>query len=423
MFLQSIPSPAGPTRRRSRAPTRRWPGVVGLAAALVAVASAQAAEPDRALPRPANESGATLVDPQGVQIHEWSVNEVDERRVAWDDRQVELDEAPSWSSAVAGSTRKRVERQAVTEPAATSTATATATTSEATTDASTATSSATSTTATLSDSSASSAASSSTLTTSAATSTSTAVPAGYELPRAFDSTLGTNFSSTACPSFFSTFLADPDFIACAPLSLLLGTSTGFFQAQRAPYSLLPYVLDASCSAPQATCEATMDRYARQIKLQNTCGPDLAKGNLLAEEALDGFRNYRLYRDAGCQKDNSTDARYCLADASAAENPSALYFYYLPEGTNLPSGTSPDCGYCTKNLLSIYARYATNTTLTISKTYAAGRSVAALECGPEYAPLVTKATSAACRTSSHPPSTFALAVTILTLSVAVLLFSG
>jgi hypothetical protein len=50
--------------------------------------------------------------------------------------------------------------------------------------------------------------------------TSTSVPANFQLPTAFDSTLGVNFYSTACPSFFATFLALPRFTACAPFSLV-----------------------------------------------------------------------------------------------------------------------------------------------------------------------------------------------------------
>lgn len=118
-------------------------------------------------------------------------------------------------------------------------------------------------------------------------------------------TLTGNFTGTACPSFFKTFLADPTFVSCAPMSLLLATSSAFFTAERSPYSLLPFVLDASCSASNETCSALMSQLAAQIRLSNTCGPDLARGQPLVAEALMGFQNYNLYREAGCQKNNST----------------------------------------------------------------------------------------------------------------------
>ncbi|GAA6002419.1 hypothetical protein JCM10207_001110 [Rhodosporidiobolus poonsookiae] len=255
-------------------------------------------------------------------------------------------------------------------------------------------------------------------TATSAVSTSTVVPSGYQLPK--PSTLGTNFTSTACPSFFETFLADPTFLSCAPFSLLLTTSSGFFAAERWPYSLLPYVLDASCSS---TCDSLMDELAAKIRLSNTCGPDLNLGNPLAVEALQGFRNYRLYREVGCLKNNETE-RYCFAEAAANKEPDDLYLYYAPEGTSLPSGTTPDCGSCTSDLFATYARYATNSTLAISKTYSSARTAVGVACGPSFAPAVAavSGTSAASRLS---PSSSLLSTTLvsLLLPAALLLLAG
>ncbi|GAA5845950.1 hypothetical protein JCM9279_004733 [Rhodotorula babjevae] len=250
-----------------------------------------------------------------------------------------------------------------------------------------------------------------TSTASSGISTSTAVPVGYKLPQAFDSTLGTNFSSTACPSFFATFLADPTFQSCAPFSLLLTTSSAFFKAQRSPLGLLPYVLNASCSAPEPECASTMATLARTIKLKNTCGPDLESGNPLATEALQGFQSYSLMREAGCARSNET-SRYCFAEASAKKDPSDLYFYYLAEGTSLPSGTTPTCDFCTQNLLGIFSRYATNSTLALSRTYSSGRSAAALTCGPDFAPALavqSKMSSASIAGGRASPVLVALAL--------------
>lgn len=157
--------------------------------------------------------------------------------------------------------------------------------------------------------------------TSSTVSTSTSVPSSYILPRAFDSTLGTNFTSTACPSFFATFLADPDFIACTPFSLLLASSAAFFTAQQSPYSLLPYVLDASCGVQQNNCSAIMDGYAREIKAASTCGPDLTKRNPLVVEALSGFENYKMMYTAGCLQNNQTGdvSGHCLSMGQSARS--------------------------------------------------------------------------------------------------------
>ncbi|GAA5899351.1 hypothetical protein JCM6882_009095 [Rhodosporidiobolus microsporus] len=267
-------------------------------------------------------------------------------------------------------------------------------------------------------SSTSGAARSATSTSSSSVSTSTAVPANYQLPEAFDSTIGTNFTSTACPSFFATFLADPTFTACAPFSLLLTTSTAFFTAERSPYGLLPYVLDASCAADTTTCASLMDRLAKQIKGSNACGPDIDKGNPLAVEALDGLLNYRMYREVGCQKSNGTEARYCFAEAAAKSEPDDLYLYYAGEGTSLPSGTTPDCGSCTEGLFSIYSRYATNSSLPISKTYSGARSAVGVACGPSIAPAVTATKQ---NSAPHARSAPSLSLLLSSLAPAALLF--
>lgn len=97
----------------------------------------------------------------------------------------------------------------------------------------------------------------------------------------------------------------PTVLECAPFSLLLTTSSAFFTAQRSPLSLLPYVLDQSCSSSNETCQALMSTLATQIRLSNTCGPDLNKRNPLVVEALEGFQNYQMMREVGCQKNEVT----------------------------------------------------------------------------------------------------------------------
>ncbi|GAA5943483.1 uncharacterized protein JCM15063_006486 [Sporobolomyces koalae] len=393
MLLQSVPSPAGSTRRRPWAATL-------LVGSLFVTRGLSGASSDLAGPTHGQDLLREALDGVGV-IRDPPLGTVGRRNTA-DQAVVELVARQIVSTSPAASPSSTSAPIASTSSTSLTSSIIPISTSTVPTSSATPTSSSSTSTSTSS--------SSSSISSSAAIPTSTAVPTGYELPQPFDSTLGTNFSGTACPSFFATFLADPDFVSCAPLSLLLGTSTGFFQAQRSPYSLLPYVLNATCAAPADACAAVMDKYARQIKLDNTCGEDLSQGNPLAEEALEGFRNYRLYREVGCQKDNSTMPQYCFVDASANPDPDSLYFYYLPEGSNLPSGTIASCDFCLEHLLGSYARYAVNSTLPISRTYASGRSVAALACGPNFAPIVSKTTSAAAWGHAIPFSFFLFAAT-------------
>lgn len=64
--------------------------------------------------------------------------------------------------------------------------------------------------------------------TAAATETGLAIAsptAVADLPRPFDTSLGNNFTSTTCPTFFSSFLNNQTFKDCLPLSLLLQVRT------------------------------------------------------------------------------------------------------------------------------------------------------------------------------------------------------
>jgi len=65
---------------------------------------------------------------------------------------------------------------------------------------------------------------------------SQATPSAVAIPQPFDtaqlSDTGSNFTSSSCPRFMRTFLANPQFQACVPLSMLLYTSTGFFSLTR-----------------------------------------------------------------------------------------------------------------------------------------------------------------------------------------------
>lgn len=61
----------------------------------------------------------------------------------------------------------------------------------------------------------------------AATSTGIATAPGTgkgTLPQPFDTSLGNNFTSSACPAYFTKFLADSTFQTCYPFSLLLQVS-------------------------------------------------------------------------------------------------------------------------------------------------------------------------------------------------------
>lgn len=173
-------------------------------------------------------------------------------------------------------------------------------------------------------------------------------------------TLGVNFTSPSCPSFFSTFLASPQFKACYPLSLLLETSSRFFTALRDPITTLPPVMDRVCSTDVDVCSGVMDEVARDIQAASACGRDLQLGQPQAKAALDGLKSFRLYREAGCLLVQSTQnaaksgnsstpqtARYCLAQAAMSSNPGCatstcfgVTYTYIPSAATCISTICP-----------------------------------------------------------------------------------
>lgn len=244
-------------------------------------------------------------------------------------------------------------------------------------------------------------------------------------PQPFDTTLSTNFTTLSCPSFIQTFVSTSDFQSCHPFSFLLGTSNAFFvsysaaspsNSTSASFAMTPQVanaatlrqtLDASCAVDVETCSNVMTSLVAELQQSNRCGQDLAAGNAVAVEALQGFQNYEMMRNAACLKSNTTASSsssrssnstgssasasaavasraspssspnatrsnstasrrsfeleprgssqmYCFEQAVASSDPDDLFFYYLPEGISLPSGTKPTCDACTDALMDIYA---------------------------------------------------------------------
>lgn len=262
-------------------------------------------------------------------------------------------------------------------------------------------------------------------------------PSSPSFPQPFDTSLGTDFESDTCEPFMSAFLNNAAFQECHAFSLLVTTSSAFFQSVNAMSSPstnndfrfqmpLSTTLDAACQADTANCETLFDRLALDIKSRQIgCGKDLDKNNSLPLQALNGFKNYRLMHDIGCLTTDETDAspqaeltakklnttsssspanasisygtsnstfngtqvplKYCFEKAASSLTPDNLYYYYLPLGTNLPSGTRPSCDHCMKSIMKLYSIAAANSSLAIQATYPPARMMTNLICGPGFAP--------------------------------------
>ncbi|CAE6424974.1 unnamed protein product [Rhizoctonia solani] len=212
-------------------------------------------------------------------------------------------------------------------------------------------------------------------------------PVPTPFPQPFDSSLSFNFSTPACRSFFSSFTTNMTFRACRPFSLLLGTSNAFFNVQ-SNLTELTAVMGGTCDTarPIDECRTTMGWLASEIVKPEVCGTDIANQNGNVLEALNGFKTYDLMRQGGCLVNQRSNA-YCFVESVASSSPVDTYFYALPLGTPVPQKSTPSCSPCIKSLMSLYAQYATDKSLPLSKVYSPAQKLAANSCGADYAQAI------------------------------------
>ncbi|MCJ1316640.1 hypothetical protein MMC15_001961 [Xylographa vitiligo] len=233
-----------------------------------------------------------------------------------------------------------------------------------------------------------SASSSSTPTASSPLMTASTVPTNAPLPRPFDTSLGSNFTSSSCPAFFDSFLNNATFGSCLPFSLLLQNSNSFFQAEKSPI-LLTQALDATCKVDFAPCSTLMSNLAVELRDDANCGEDYSDENALVVQAYNGLVSYSTLYQAGCLKDNH--GIYCFANAiTNTSSPSDPYPYFLPLGFALPGGSTPTCSSCLQQTMNIFAGAATNLSQPVSADYNNAAIQIDEVCGPTFVNSTVKA---------------------------------
>lgn len=213
-------------------------------------------------------------------------------------------------------------------------------------------------------------------------------PTGLPIP--FDTSLGSNFTESSCPDYFTKFLADPTFTSCLPLSLLLQNSMSFFQAEKSK-ALLTETLDKSCSASLAVCSPLMSQFADELISSQYCQTDYRQQNPLVMQAYNGLTAYEpLYR-ATCLKSNVT-GDYCFVDAMESKSAADSYPYYTAIGLQLPTGSEPTCTSCLKDTMEIFSGYAVQSGQPLSQTYLGCAVQVNQQCGPSFASTQLKSVS-------------------------------
>ncbi|KAL2270300.1 hypothetical protein VTJ83DRAFT_2484 [Remersonia thermophila] len=201
---------------------------------------------------------------------------------------------------------------------------------------------------------------------------STTAASANPLPSILDSlfsdfTPDPNGGEPPCQKFIKSFLNDPTFQQCYPLSMLLDLSQSFFEAQRSMVSITR-TLDATCAANPATCNEYLSLLADDLLLAENCGAEFDRGLQIVLDTYKTLRAYAPVYAAGCLRDPDTGA-YCYAKAvTNVSNPSGTYVYYLPLNRTLPGTTVPECNYCLKQTMALYQAATADRRQYIANTY-------------------------------------------------------
>jgi hypothetical protein len=218
-------------------------------------------------------------------------------------------------------------------------------------------------------------------------STSSTTVSASPLPSILDSMAsefspGPDGAAAPCPIFINSFLTNPTFKQCYPLSMLFDRSRSFFEAQRSLVSITR-TLDATCAANATFCSTYLAELAQNLTAPENCGTDYQLGLTSVVDMYRAMLAYAPVYSAGCVRDPDTNA-YCYANAvTNLTNPSTTYFYFLPLNKSLPATTVPACGYCLQQTMNLYQAATADRRQPIANTYVSAAKQANVICGPGF----------------------------------------
>lgn len=223
----------------------------------------------------------------------------------------------------------------------------------------------------------------------------------FAIPKPFDTGLSNNFTS-ACASYLTRLRTSDAFNNCHPFSLMLQTSSGFFDASKS-YLRITQTLDATCGVNSTQCRSTLDNFARELLSTTACKTDYTNDNPIVVQAYNGLVAYQPAYQASCLRDD--EGNYCFANAvSNMSSPTDSYPYYLAIGQMLPGGARPTCNTCLQDAMSVFAHYGSNATQPVSKTYTAAAQQISISCGKTFVNVTAAPLKGAATTTSSAPLT-------------------
>ncbi|KAL4979468.1 hypothetical protein BDW66DRAFT_127499 [Aspergillus desertorum] len=213
---------------------------------------------------------------------------------------------------------------------------------------------------------------------------STSSTSTSNFPTAFDTSLSNNFTTTSCPTFFTSFLTDSSFANCHAISALLRDSTAFFHILTSAAST-SRVLDIACAADVSSCASTLSSLASDLIDDSNCGKDYADGNPLVTNAYVDLITYEpIYRATCLQNPDTSD--YCFVDAVTNTSNAADYdVYSLPYGSTIDNASSlPTCSSCLQATLDIFSEWAQVEEQPLAKSYLTSAEAINGKCGSAFA---------------------------------------
>ncbi|KAF2192774.1 hypothetical protein K469DRAFT_554380 [Zopfia rhizophila CBS 207.26] len=205
-------------------------------------------------------------------------------------------------------------------------------------------------------------------------------PTDSSIPQPFDTALSNNFTNP-CQAFLRQMLTNESFTACHPFSLLLQTSSGFFDASKS-FVRITNTLEATCNVNATKCLNVMNELARALKDDSNCAVDYSNDNPQVLQAYNGLIAYQPLYQASCLRDD--DGSYCFANAITNTTARTdAYPYYLPLGVALPGGARPTCNSCLQDVMAIFSSFGSNSTQPVSQTYNGAAQQIDLYCGPTF----------------------------------------
>lgn len=206
------------------------------------------------------------------------------------------------------------------------------------------------------------------------------------LPAPFDHARSSDFKTTdgddTCPRFINSLLANPSFRNCYPISMMVETSNGLFDAKKRLVSMVR-VLDATCTADSAACATFMRQAAKDLVAEANCREEFKAGVSNVMQAWRGLRAYESIHAVSCLHDRNTDS-YCYANAvTNSTDRSDSYLYYLPFGYGLPGASNPSCNWCNQETMAIFHATAADRGQLVADTYENAARQVNTVCGTNF----------------------------------------